>query len=192
MRGPTLASTASTQSSTPPNCRGAGASMAVTLTDGRELQLETDVHRVADPFGGRPFALAESEIEALEARGSLHDRRRACRRQRERDGHGFRHATDRQFPGCAPAVPRALEARGVIPGLRLFRDAEEVRAAQDLVTLAVLRIDGSCLHGHVELPLGGLRGVEVKRDLETPECSRELRVRLYRRELERARGGIGL
>src|SRR5687768_11324758 len=103
MRRPTLASTASTQSSTPPNCRGAGASMAATLTDGGELQFETDVNRVADPLGGRPFALAESEIEALEARGALHDRRRAGRRQRKRDGHRLSHATDRQIPDCTPA-----------------------------------------------------------------------------------------
>ena len=60
----------------------------------------------------------------------------------------------------------------MIPGLRVFRDSEEVRAAQDLVALAVLRIDGSRLDGHVEVALGGLRGIEVEHDPETLERSR--------------------
>src|SRR5688572_2682381 len=129
--------------------------------DGREPQLETDVHGVADPLGGRPFALAEAEVEALEARRALHDRRISCRRKRERDRHGPCLAPYRQLAVGAPAVARALEALGVIYGLRVLRGREEVRTAQDFVALAVLRIDRCRIHGHVEPACCGLAGIEV-------------------------------
>src|SRR5688500_13452790 len=113
--------------------------MGSASADGREPQLEADVDGIADPLGGRPFALAEAEVEALEARRALHDRRIASGCKRERDGHGARLAPHRQLAVGAPAVARALETLGVVHRPRMLRSREEVGTAQDLVALAVLR-----------------------------------------------------
>src|SRR5687768_10511788 len=160
--------------------------------DGREPQLEADVHGVADPLGGCPFALAETEVEALEVRRALHDRRLSSRRKRERDGHGPLLAPYRQLAVGAPAVARTLESLGVIHRLRVLCCREEVRTAQDLVALAVLRVDGRRIHGHVEPARCGLAGIEVEHDPELLEGTGEPGVRLDRRKLERAGSRIRL
>ena len=120
-----------------------------------ELQRESHLDRVGDPFGAFPVALADAEIQPLElGRAREASRRRGGRRELELDGHVLGDAAQRKRADRGVARGRAWRhAAGHVMGRREMRHVEDVRAA----------------HGAVAILVAGIRRIHVDR---SPRCAR--------------------
>jgi hypothetical protein len=75
---------------------------------------------------------------------------------------------DREIAGGAPAGARALKSCRVEDRLRVLLHPEEIRALQDLVALAVLRVHGREVSMVTSrLPVCGFAGIEVEASRES-------------------------
>src|ERR1700730_3206054 len=183
MCGPTRFKVVSTHSAT-------SSKMRAMLGYGLQHQREADFHRIADPFGALPVALAYAEIKAVQL-GAAVELRPAGILKLKINRHILGDPVQRQRTDRAEAGSRFGDALGYIVSRGLMRDVENIFAADRRVAILVHRIDRVQIDLHIDTRAFQRAGRELDRRGEFMEHTFELGTGLHAGEFEAALLRIG-